>query len=216
MLEMMKCHIIIILAQVKDFVASMSISIANSSFHTRFFIVTVLMNVVVIGIGIAVLDIISLLFSFNLFNSHLYSTTAKTTQLSYPPPNSPLRGIKEIHVLNLKSAPNRLHEFMQRSGLTRDQFHLFEAIDIAELSTIHFNEVSTSHAAISHVFRGNIFGWDTMYIAEALSHYTMWQHIADWTTDEMHLVMEDGVEFASADWISKWNNEYYPDLPDDA
>ena len=49
----------------------------------------------------------------------------------------------------------------------------------------------------------------------ALSHYTLYQHIANASTPGLHLVLEDDGEFVK-DWVKKWNFYYYPELPSDS
>ncbi len=50
-------------------------------------------------------------------------------------------------------------------------------------------------------------------MAHALNHLAIWKTIAN-STDELHLVLEDQAIFAQ-DWVKKWNDEYFPDLPTD-
>jgi GR25 family glycosyltransferase involved in LPS biosynthesis len=118
-----------------------------------------------------------------------------------------LRGIKDIHVINLKSEPGRLEAFQQRSGLKHGQFHRFEVIDHRALSVQPFVK-----KLIDKLFSKNIFQSDTRIIARALNHYTLWRHIAT-TTNELHLIFEDSAEFVENGWTTKWNKAYFPDLP---
>lgn len=126
--------------------------------------------------------------------------------IEYAATKSPLRGIKDIHVINLKSQPSLLESFLQRSGLKPGQFHHSEAIDHRALSTHE-----TVKKLLDELFSKNIFESDTTIIARALNHYMLWRHIAA-TTGELHLIFEDIAEFED-NWASKWNKAYFPDLP---
>ena len=103
--------------------------------------------------------------------------------------------------------PERLAAFEMRSGLDASQYHHFEAVDFTalRLDAIEY---------IAGLFNRNIFGSQTTMIAEALSHLTLWRHIAA-TQNEMHLVLMDDAVFVDR-WASKWNDEYVDDLPHDA
>ena len=67
--------------------------------------------------------------------------------------------------------------------------------------------------SVERLFEANIFDFDPVIEAEALSHLTLWRHIAA-TKNEMHLVLTDSTEFVDG-WVSKWNGEYVDDLPHD-
>jgi GR25 family glycosyltransferase involved in LPS biosynthesis len=117
----------------------------------------------------------------------LFNSVAASPILNYPPSSCPLRGITTIHVMNLKRMPERLAAFEMRSGLDASQYHHFEAVDFTALRLDVFQY-------IAGLFNRNIFGSGTPMIAEALSHLTLWQHIAT-TQNEMHLVFTDDAAF---------------------
>jgi hypothetical protein len=125
--------------------------------------------------------------------------------LSFPATQCPLKGINVIHVISPARFPDRLRLFTKRSGLEARHFHHFEAVD--ELSLRR-----ESISALSILFRYNIFGWNTKYMADALSHLTLWRHIAS-TEREFHLIIQDDALFPRVDWVSRWNDEYLPALP---
>ena len=65
------------------------------------------------------------------------------------------------------------------------------------------------------LFGRNRFGSTAGRIGCALSHYTLYQHIANASTPGLHLVLEDDAEFIE-DWMRVWNEDVYPNLPTDA
>ena len=103
--------------------------------------------------------------------------------------------------------PERLAAFEMRSGLDASQYHHFEAVDFKALRLNTFQY-------LDGLFNRNIFGSGTPMIAEALSHLTLWRHIAT-TQNEIHLVLTDDAAFVDG-WVTKWNDEYVDDLPHDA
>ena len=113
--------------------------------------------------------------------------------------------IADVHVINLKRRPDRMERFLALSGLKPHEYHRFDAKDGLEL---HWTK------QLEQLFRTNTFGSLANPIGCALSHYLIWERIAA-AGDEMHMVLEDDNEFI-ANWIDKWNVEYYPKLPKDA
>ena len=123
--------------------------------------------------------------------------------LLYSASRKPLLGVDGMYVINLNKRVDRLAKFKASSGLDDDEYHRFAAIDSTALTwtdeihrLFHRNRYGSS--------RGGIIGC-------ALSHYSLWKHIAS-TNGELHLVLEDDAEFVEG-WIDKWNYEYYPSLP---
>ena len=66
---------------------------------------------------------------------------------------------------------------------------------------------------LGHLFRNSDFNYQVGNVGCTLSHYELWQHIAS-TDNELHLILEDDAIFGE-NWIEKWNQEYYPELPND-
>ncbi len=64
---------------------------------------------------------------------------------------------------------------------------------------------------LGHLFRNNNFNYQAGVVGCALSHYELWQHIAS-TDNELHLIVEDDAIFGE-NWIEKWNQNYFPELP---
>ena len=133
------------------------------------------------------------------------SFAADSDVLNNTATRQPLKGIDGIYVINLDRRPDRLQSFKERSGLVDADFHRFSAVDGKRLKWT---------PEINDLFRNNNFGWQAARIGCALSHYTLYQHIAS-TEDELHLVLEDDAQFID-NWMDVWNNDIYPDLPDDA
>ena len=48
----------------------------------------------------------------------------------------------------------------------------------------------------------------------ALSHLTLWQHVAS-TVNQQHLIFEDDANFVEG-FVDKWNSEYYYGWPTDS
>lgn len=115
-----------------------------------------------------------------------------------------LKGLDGVYVINLKRRADKLQQFRHLSGLRDNEFHVFEAVD---------GHALVWNAEIDALFRNNTYGSRSGVVGCALSHYRLWQHIAS-TNDELHLIFEDDAEFVE-DWVDKWNNEFYADLPAD-
>jgi hypothetical protein len=113
-----------------------------------------------------------------------------------------LSGVDGVYVINLARRPDRLQAFKSSSGLRDNEFHRFDAIDG---STLVWNP------ELQRLFGHNDFNSRAAVVACTLSHYTIWQHIAE-TSDELHLVFEDDATFVDG-WIQLWNSEYAPHLP---
>ena len=94
-----------------------------------------------------------------------------------------------------------------RSGLKRNEYHHYEAVN-------HTSVGIKDIEYLAKLFNRNAFGSETAIIAEALSHLTLWRHIAS-TQNEMHLVLTDEAVFVDG-WVMKWNDEHVDDLPHDA
>ena len=114
--------------------------------------------------------------------------------------------IAGIYVINLDRRPDRLAEFIERSGLRQNiDFHRFAAVDGSKLQYSQ---------ELHDLFIPNTFKSNPGMMGCNLSHMKLWQHIAQ-TKNELHFILEDDARF-EADWVNKWNNEFYPDLPKDA
>lgn len=138
--------------------------------------------------------------------SHYTWTPTNSSVLSYNASSNPLYGINGIFVINLDRRPDRLKAFMKRSSLTATDFHRFSAIDGRNL---------TWNNEINSLFINNKFLSRASRIGCAMSHLTLYRHIAN-TTNERYIIFEDDAYFADKNWINKWNAEYYPNLPSDA
>ena len=64
---------------------------------------------------------------------------------------------------------------------------------------------------IDRLFKNNRYNSSATRIGCALSHYTLYRHIAA-TNNELHLVLEDDSQFID-DWIDVWNDDMFPRLP---
>ncbi len=124
--------------------------------------------------------------------------------LRYNATSNPLSGISGVYVINLKRRPDRLETFKKLSGLTEDEFHLFEAVDGRTLSWT---------PQIARIFENNKFKSRASEIGCGLSHLQLWRHIAS-RKRGLHLILEDDAIFAP-NWVKKWNKQYFPLLPHD-
>ena len=125
-----------------------------------------------------------------------------TNALGTKASTSPLLGVDEIILINLKRRQDRLQLFKQRSHLTDDQFTRLEAFDG---KLLRWNE------ELDKIFRDNTVLWHAPEIGCAMSHLSVWKRIAS-SNCKLCLVLEDDALFSDG-WIDTWNHEYYPDLP---
>ena len=133
------------------------------------------------------------------------SFAADSDVLNNTATRQPLKGIDGIYVINLDRRPDRLQSFKERSGLGDADFHRLSAVD---------GKTLTWSQDIHYLFRQNRFKWHAARIGCALSHYTLYQHIAS-TEDELHLVLEDDAQFID-NWMDVWNSKMFDHLPADA
>lgn len=125
--------------------------------------------------------------------------------LTYNATRSKLSKVDGVYVVNLKRRPDRLETFKKLSGLEDEDFHLFEAIDGKSLSW---------NPELERIFKNNRYGSANGVVGCAMSHYSLWKHIAT-TKNQLHLILEDDAIFKQG-WLKKWNREYAPDLPRNA
>ena len=83
-----------------------------------------------------------------------------------------------------------------------NQYHRFAGIDGKKL---------TWTPEINALFKNNKYNSTAGRVGCALSHLTLWRHIAS-TKNQLHLVLEDDALFLD-DWQAKWNREYSRLLP---
>ncbi len=126
--------------------------------------------------------------------------------------SSRLRGVNAIHsiVSEGPTKKNKNYKIFLKSSQLRS--HDIEHVIYSEplLEKLH----NRDQQSVERLFKANIFASDPVIEAEALSHLTLWRHIAA-TQNEMHLVLTDDAAFVDG-WMSKWNTEYGDDLPHDA
>jgi GR25 family glycosyltransferase involved in LPS biosynthesis len=84
--------------------------------------------------------------------------------------------------------------------LEDEDFHLFEAV--------------SWNPELERIFKNNRYGSAHGVVGCAMSHYTLWKHIAT-TKNQLHLILEDDAIFKQG-WLKKWNREYALDLPRNA
>ena len=65
--------------------------------------------------------------------------------------------------------------------------------------------------ALSQLFGKNRFNSDKALMAQSLSHFLLWRHIAT-TEGERHLIFED-TQDVEENFIDRWNREYYGAMP---
>ncbi|EDQ84246.1 uncharacterized protein MONBRDRAFT_39358 [Monosiga brevicollis MX1] len=125
--------------------------------------------------------------------------------LTYFPQRPLLEGIDGVYVINLRRRPDRLHGFLQRSNVDPDSIHIFSAFDKRELAWSQ---------SLRRLFAGNRFHSRRAVIAKALSHFTLWRHIAT-SEQQYHLILEDDVQLAH-DFVARWNAQIQHAFPSDA
>eukprot|EP00039_Didymoeca_costata_P014958 m.247400 g.247400 ORF g.247400 m.247400 type:complete len:396 (-) comp16126_c0_seq30:1354-2541(-) len=125
--------------------------------------------------------------------------------LSYSGSLRPFEGIDGAYVINLKRRPYRLQQFLENSTLSRERIHVLEAYD---------GESLTWSDGISTLFGNNKFGSARGIIGTALSHFSLWRHIATIET-QFHMVFEDDAKFLGG-YEKLWNTQFINAMPLDA
>ena len=115
----------------------------------------------------------------------------------------PLDNIDGIYTINLKRRPDRLQSFFERSGLARSDVHVHEGVD-GQLFTEWTDDLEFLFGNLRFVLFKGEYG-------AALSHFSLWQHIAS-TENQHHLILEDDCHFVKH-WVKKWNDVYAPEMP---
>lgn len=118
---------------------------------------------------------------------------------------SRLTGIDSVHVINLERRGDRLQQFFSNSGLSQDEVNVFTAVDKLTLSMTD---------PIKKMFELSDYSYRRGIVACALSHLSLWEHIAA-TKNQTHLIFEDDAVFAP-NFKATWNQKYANALPLDA
>ncbi len=126
--------------------------------------------------------------------------------------SSPLRGINAIHAI-VREGPTKKNKNYKIS-LKSSQLRSHDIKNVIYSEPLLEKLQNKDQKSVERLFKANIFDSDPVIEAEALSHLTLWRHIAS-TQNEMHLVLTDDAAFVDR-WVSKWNEEYFNDLPHDA
>ena len=136
--------------------------------------------------------------SWSLFHCLLFdlSVTAHSSFLTYAATASPLAGIDAVYVLYHKANHAALDQFYSSSGLLPSEVHAYEMFDRTDLRKWT--------SGLETIFGGNTFNSRRSIVAHALSHFTLWRHIAT-TTDQLHLVIEDSATFAPG-FVDLWKD----------
>jgi GR25 family glycosyltransferase involved in LPS biosynthesis len=118
-----------------------------------------------------------------------------------------LAGIDHLVVLNLNRREDRLRSFQaraRRAGI--GEVERVPAVDGTGLSP---------SPELRELFRGNDFGYRRGVLGCALTHYRLWQRIADpaWP-HRLTAVFEDDALFCR-DFLAVWSGEVAPWIPDD-
>ncbi len=119
--------------------------------------------------------------------------------------NNELKGIDNISVINLERRKDRLIQFCIESPINQKLVHRYQAVDGKTLEPIE---------EIKKLFSGNDFSNNKAVIGCAMSHYNLWKDFHQNSQNGNILILEDDVKFTQ-DFIHKWNNIYYPNLPEE-
>jgi hypothetical protein len=126
--------------------------------------------------------------------------------------SSPLRGVNAIHAIVSEGPTKKTENY--KIFLNSSQYRTHDIKHVIYSKPVFFKRQKNNQRSVDKLFEPNIFGSDPVIEAEALSYLTLWQHIAS-TQNEIHLVLTEEVAFV-AGRVSKWNDEYFDDLPHDA
>ena len=102
--------------------------------------------------------------------------------------------IDEAYIINLSRRADRYTKFQLANANIKDRVYRWNAIDG---STIQLTP------DIVHLFRNNDFSWKKSVMGCALSHYGLWQKLANDTLAKSYLILEDDVQFEER-WLIKW------------
>ena len=116
-----------------------------------------------------------------------------------------LNGVDAVHLINLERRQDRRQQFFQNSTFPQESVNIFKAIDKLSISL---------SGPIQRLFEHSDYNYRRGIVACALSHFSLWLHIAA-TQNEFHLVFEDDA-LLSPNFISEWNAKYSFALPLDA
>ena len=109
--------------------------------------------------------------------------------------NKKLKGIDSILLINLAHRGDRLELFEQNHPYLKGLYTRFDAIYGKNISLT---------PEIQYLFRNNIFGWKKNIMGCALSHYRLWQKIANGDFGERVLILEDDV-LLQKNFVENWD-----------
>ncbi len=115
-----------------------------------------------------------------------------------------IEGIDEAYVINLERRRDRLESFKRNPHL-KEFAYVYRATDGKTLQLT---------PAIARLFSNNDFKWKKAVMGCALSHFGLWQKLANDPVANSYLIMEDDVKFRD-DWSDIWKKAA-PHIPADA
>ena len=109
-----------------------------------------------------------------------------------------------MYLVNLKRRPDRYASFMETCGFSADTIHVHYGFD--------GKNVTEWTPELQRLFHDNRFNSLVGIIGAAMSHYSLWKHIAT-TENQHHLIIEDDAN-CIPDFADVWNREYASKMPE--
>ena len=125
------------------------------------------------------------------------------------------KGVDGVYVVSSLKKIDRLGSFLGNFGLSYNDVHVHEATEADDIT--HWTK------DLIALFGRNTFGSNRYDMAESLTHYKLWQHIAT-TDNQLHIIFGDNSVMAdikgespvaSERFKSTWDNLIYPEIPAD-
>lgn len=113
-----------------------------------------------------------------------------------------LVGVDSVHLVSLQRRQDRRDLFFRNTSFPPESINVFPAVDKLELRLT---------GPIRRLFEHSDYNYRRGIVACALSHFSLWLHIAS-TENQLHMVLEDDAMLA-ADFIRLWNQKYAYALP---
>jgi GR25 family glycosyltransferase involved in LPS biosynthesis len=105
-----------------------------------------------------------------------------------------IKGIDEAYVINLEHRKDRLESFKKNAPHLNDVAYVWKAINGRTMSLT---------SQIANLFENNDFKWKKSVMGCALSHFQLWQRLANDPIASSYLIMEDDVRLAT-NWLDVW------------